>query len=370
MTVGLDARYRLDELDRVDSPALLVFPQVIGENIERAIALADAPDGHCLRPHVKTVKCREIVQMAMARGIHRFKCSTVSEGEMLGSVGAREVLLSYQLSAVKAHRWRKLQDLYPATEFASLVDNETTARMLADIFALHPLPVYLDVNVGMDRTGTTPANVPSLLLHIGTLQGIRIRGLHVYDGHLHDPDPEVRRGYTSKVYAEVDALRRMLAPAFGDLELVMGGSASFPYYVGKPNTTVSPGTFYLWDAGYARNIPELPFEPAALILTRIISIVDAHTICLDVGSKAVASDPPQPRVTFPGIAEYSIRLQSEEHLVLTVPDSRVYRVGQAFYAVPWHVCPTVNLYDEMLPVVDGEVGEPWPVVARRRKLTV
>ncbi len=370
MTVGLDARYRLDALDRVDSPALLVFPEVIGENIDRAIAMADTPDGHCLRPHVKTVKCREIVRMAMARGIDRFKCSTVSEGEMLGSVGAREVLLSYQLSAVKAQRWRQLRELYPATEFASLVDNETTARMLADLFALHPLPVYVDVNVGMDRTGIAPAAVPSLLPYIGALEGIRVRGLHVYDGHLHDPDPEVRRGYTSKVYAAVDALRKELAPAFGELELVMGGSASFPYYIGKPNTTVSPGTFYLWDAGYARNIPELPFEPAALILTRIISIVDACTICLDVGSKAVAADPPQPRVVFPGIADYTIRLQSEEHLVLTVPDSGVYRVGQAFYAVPWHVCPTVTLYDELLPVVNGEVGEAWQVVARSRKITV
>ena len=370
MTVGLDARYRLDELDRVDSPALLVFPEVIGENIDRAVAMTDTPEGNCLRPHIKTVKCREIAQMAMARGIHRFKCSTVSEGELLGSVGAREVLLNYQLSAVKAHRWRKLQELYPATEFASLVDNETSARMLADIFALHPLTVYIDVNVGMDRTGIKPADVESLLLHIGTLKGLHVRGLHVYDGHLHDPDPEIRRAVTTRVYEEVDGLRRKLAPAFGELELVMGGSASFPYYIGKPNTTVSPGTFYLWDAGYARNIPELPFEPAALILTRIISIVDEHTICLDVGSKAVAADPPQPRVVFPGIAEYTIRLQSEEHLVLTVPDSSSYRVGQAFYAVPWHVCPTVNLYDELLPVVDGEVGEPWSVAARSRKITI
>ncbi len=370
MTVGLDARYRLDELDLVDSPALLVFPEVIGENIDRAVSMTDTPQGNCLRPHIKTVKCREIAEMAMARGIRRFKCSTVSEGELLGSAGASEVLLSYQLSAVKARRWRELRKLYPATEFSTLVDNETTARMLGDIFLAHPLTVYIDVNVGMDRTGIQPGGVEALLKSISTLSGIRIRGFHVYDGHLHDPDPEVRRQRTAAIYAEVDALRRRLEPAFGELELVMGGSPTFPYYIGMPNTTVSPGTFYLWDAGYAEHFPELPFEPAAIILTRIISVVDAQTICFDLGSKAVAADPPQPRVVFPGIDAYTIRLQSEEHLVLTVPDSSSYRVGQAFYAVPWHVCPTVNLYEEVLPVVDGKVGEPWTVVARSRKITV
>ncbi|MBB4078672.1 D-serine deaminase-like pyridoxal phosphate-dependent protein [Lewinella aquimaris] len=370
MTVGLDERYRLDVLDEVDSPALLVFPEVIAQNIDRAVAMTDTPQGNCLRPHIKTVKCREIVDMALARNITRFKCSTVSEGEMLGAAGAAEVLLSYQLSAVKARRWRELCSLYPATEFASLIDNAVTARMLSDLFFAHPQSVYIDVNVGMDRTGIRPAEVMQLLEQVVALSGIRVRGLHVYDGHIRDTETEVREVRTAAVYREVDALRKEAGPLLGDLELVMAGSPTFPYYIGKPNTTVSPGTFYLWDAGYGKQFPELPFEPAALILSRIISIIDEHTICFDLGSKAVAADPPQPRVVFPKIDHYEIRLQSEEHLVLTVPDSRRYRVGQAFYAIPWHVCPTVNLYEELLPVIDGKVEEPWSVVARNRRITV
>ena len=38
--------------------------------------------------------------------------------------------------------------------------------------------------------------------------------------------------------------------------------------------------------------------------------------------------------------------QSEEHLVLEVPDSRLYPLGSVFYGIPVHICPTVALYDK------------------------
>ncbi|WP_116127074.1 alanine racemase [Lewinella sp. IMCC34183] len=366
-----DDRYRVENIGEVDSPALLVFPAVIESNIDRALELTATYGGHCLQPHIKTVKTLEIARMAIDRGITRFKCSTVSEGELLGQAGAERVLLSYQLSDVKARRWQRLRDSFPGTEFSALIDNPDTARMLSGRFAERPLNVYVDVNPGMDRTGIRPDDVPELLQIIHELPGLELRGFHVYDGHLRDPDESARREQAGALFAKVESLRLPAETQYvRELEVVVAGSPNFPFYVGKRNTWVSPGTFFLWDAGYGDSFANWGFEPAALVLSRIISVVTDKKFCLDMGSKAVAPDKAQPRMYFPGIGEYAVEGQWEEHLVIRVPDTSSYRVGEPFFAVPAHVCTTVNLYEELLPVTHGRVEEGWRVVARDRRITI
>ena len=370
MTGWPDPRYRVDGLEEIDSPAVLVFPDLIERNIERALALTATDGGHCLQPHIKTVKSPEAARLALERGITRFKCSTVSEGELLGGVGAAEVLLSYQLSAPKAARWRALRRKFPDTTFASLVDNAGSARLAAEVFADDPLPVYVDVNPGMDRTGVKPADVPALLEVLETLPGLYLRGFHVYDGHIRGGVEE--RGREAADLLDVaNTLRSAAEERFGrPLELVMAGSPNFPHYVGGRDVWVSPGTFFLWDAGYGDAFAEWEFAPAALVLTRVLSVIDGQTVCFDLGSKAVSPDKPQPRAVFPGLEDYTVVGQWEEHLVLRVPDTSGMRVGDAHFAVPSHVCTTVNLYEELLPVRDGRVGTPWRVTARDRRITI
>ena len=366
-----DERYRVDGVDTIDSPALLVFPDVIAANIDRALELTATADGHCLQPHIKTVKCAEVARMAIDRGIHRFKCSTVSEGELLGSVGARKVLLSYQLSAVKARRWQQLRTLYPDTEFAALVDNAATASMLSELFGDHSLPIYVDVNPGMDRTGIRTAEVPGLLTHLRSLPGIKLRGFHLYDGHIRGDALADREQEARAALASVEAIREAEEALGGyPLEIVVAGSPNFPFYVGRRDVWVSPGTFFLWDAGYGEAFSEWGFEPAALVLTRIISVIDDRKLCLDIGSKAISPDKPQPRMYIPALRDMEVAGQWEEHLVVKLPSTASHRVGEAFLAVPMHVCTTVNLYEELLPVRAGRVGEGWRTVARDRRITV
>ena len=115
-------------------------------------------------------------------------------------------------------------------------------------------------------------------------------------------------------------------------------------------------------------MPEEPFEAAALVLTRVISTVDHERICLDLGHKSLSADYPQPRVYFLNAPEALPLSHSEEHLVVKVADSSKYAVGELFYGVPQHICPTVALYERAI-VVDGNnaVGE-WSVTARDKKL--
>ena len=96
--------------DEIPSPALLVYPDRIEENIRRTIAALGQAER--LRPHVKTHKMAELVEMQLKAGITKFKCATIAEAEMLGQAGAKDVLLANQPTGPK-HR--------PAAQLGRLV---------------------------------------------------------------------------------------------------------------------------------------------------------------------------------------------------------------------------------------------------------
>jgi len=357
-------------LDSLDSPALLVFPKLVEQNIINALKLLQGAKTR-LRPHVKTVKCKEVVQMALRHGIDRFKSSTISESELLAVAGVKDVLLSYQLSAIKAKRFEKLRRLFPKTEFSSLIDNLDSAKLLSGIFREHPMDVFVDVNLGMDRTGILPGKVLDLVNGCAGLPGIRIVGLHGYDGHVHSPDLDNRRAQSTRHFEEMKRLKKGVEAYLGNkIKLILGGSPTFALYSQKDEVECSPGTFFFWDAGYKNNYPELPFVPAALVLMRIVSITNSRLLCFDLGSKAIAADPPQPRVEILHLENQRIVGQYEEHLAVTVPDTSKFKVGECFLGIPYHICPTVNLYEQMEVIEENGPEKIWTVPARNRKITV
>ncbi|RKN80854.1 alanine racemase [Ulvibacterium marinum] len=354
----------------IDSPALLVFPDLVHQNIRNAHELIKG-ENTILRPHVKTVKCLEVIEMALQHGIDRFKSSTISESELLAMAGVHDVLLCYQLSEVKALRFDALRKIYPNTIFSSLIDTIDSARLLSELFQEHPMDVFVDINLGMDRTGIKPEQTLDLVRACSDLKGLDIVGLHGYDGHVHSPDQETREAEANRIFEQMILLRQEVETYLEKkINVVLGGSPSFAYYAKKDEIECSPGTIFFWDAGYKYNYPELPFVPAAVLLTRIISIIDKNLLCFDLGSKAVAADPPQPRVEILDLENQRIVGQYEEHLVVAVPDTSEYRVGQPFFAVPYHICPTVNLYETFEVIREGNLVETWAVPARNRKITV
>jgi D-serine deaminase-like pyridoxal phosphate-dependent protein len=124
------------------------------------------------------------------------------------------------------------------------------------------------------------------------------------------------------------------------------------------------------DVGYTKKYPDLDFQIAACVLTRVVSKPDTNRICLDLGHKSIAAENPQPRAEFPELPDAKPVMHSEEHLVLETSSAPQIAVGQAFYAFPKHICPTVALHSEAVAVVNRIGGERWPVTARNRILTL
>src|SRR6266498_4146686 len=86
--------FEFQEVADVPSPALLVYRSRVKENIQRMLAIAGGPDR--LRPHIKTHKMREMLDLQLLAGIKKFKCATIAEAELAAIAGVPDLLIAYQ----------------------------------------------------------------------------------------------------------------------------------------------------------------------------------------------------------------------------------------------------------------------------------
>ena len=362
--------FNIKNIEEIDTPALLIYKDRAKQNIEKAIALVHSVEQ--LRPHVKTHKLLEVSTMMMESGIHKFKCATIAEAEMLGMAKAKDVLIAFPMVGPKIKRLQALKQKYSNTKFSCLIDNIDTAKDLSDEFINDKTDVYIDLNVGMNRTGISSDNALNLYKNALNLSGINIIGIHAYDGHIHDSDVLQRKHKADKVF-QLISLVQLEIEKFAEkkLKIVVGGSPTFSIHaLAHEDVEVSPGTFIFWDAGYKETMPDFDFLWAGIIATRVISIINETTLCLDLGHKSIAAENPLPRIKFLSNDEIIPIGQSEEHLVVQVENTDKYAVGDVWYGVPIHICPTVALHKEVQIVENNTVIDAWKVIARDRKITV
>jgi D-serine deaminase-like pyridoxal phosphate-dependent protein len=369
-----DPRYRIDDSSQIPSPSLIVFADLVRSNLTRMVEMVGTPDR--LRPHVKTHKMPAIIRLSLEQGITKAKCATIAEAEMTARAGGPDVLLAYPLVGPNPVRMARLMTAFPETTFRATVDDIESARVLSDAVSKldRPLHVLLDLNVGMDRTGIIPGPAAEeLYAEVDRLPGLIPDGLHAYDGHTKAPGIEERRASVAKVVDLVVGLRdRLEARGLPVPRVVMGGTPPFPIYakLDLPGLECSPGTIVLHDTGYDLPYPDLDFTPAALLLGRVVSRPREGLLCLDLGIKSVASDPPGDRVTLLGIPGARQKSQNEEHLIVETPASADFPPGTPVLAIPTHICPTCALHREALVVEGGKVVDRWEVTARDRTLSI
>lgn len=364
--------YIINEVEKLDTPALTLHRDRIQYNIDMMINMVKDPAR--LRPHVKTYKMPEIVGMEMEAGIRKFKCATIAEAEMLAMAEAPDVLLAYQPAGPKIHRLIELIKKYPDTRFSTLIDNVDSAEVIAlkCLENFLKIDIYIDINNGDNRTGIDPDEAFPLFKKCIELKGLHPVGLHVYDGHLHDSDPETRKMKCNRDFRKVEVLADYIRNKLDiDPEIIAGGSPSFPIHAARKHVICSPGTSLLWDAGYSEKFPDIPFQPAAVVITRVISRPAERLICLDLGHKSIAGENPlENRVRFLNIDGLKPVSHSEEHLVVENTENHDLKVGDVIYGIPYHICPTVALYNEVQIIRNTNILGTWKVKARGRKLTV
>jgi len=364
--------FRISNPDDVYSPALLIWPDRFENNIRKMIGIAGDPG--MLRPHVKTHKMPEIVRLQMKYGINKFKCATIAEAEMVAACGAKDVLVAYQPAGPNIKRFFELKRKFPGSDISCIADCEDVIRELSAnaIRNKTDTTVWIDINTGMNRTGIAPGKDAVRLYKLITeLPGITAGGLHVYDGHIHEKDLSLRRKICDEAYRPVTFLIEEIRCSVNlPVRVVAGGTPTFPIHASRGGVETSPGTPLLWDYGYSNSFSDMDFLHSAVLLTRVVSNPAEDLICIDLGHKAVASEMAQPRIFLPEIDNYEIISHNEEHMVIRTPKANSLKVGSVLYAIPYHICPTVDRFDKVSVVSEGKVTGEWKVEARRRQITV
>lgn len=365
--------YLIDDMDAIDSPALVIYRQRVLENIDTLVSMID--DVERLRPHVKTHKVKEAADLLINAGINKFKCATIAEAEMLALSLASDVLLAYQPTGPKLKRFIEIIRKYPSTKFSCLVDNIISAKHIgaeADENNII-IPVFIDLNVGMNRTGIIPGGEAiELYKACNNIRGIQPIGLHAYDGHIRNPDIQQRTIECDKAFGEVLRMQNtLLQYGFPKPIIIAGGSPTFPIHARRKEIECSPGTFIYWDKGYLNSCKEQSFIPAALVISRIISLPSDTKMCLDLGHKSIAAENAlDKRVYFLNAPELKFISQSEEHLVVEAPSNHSYKIGDVLYGLPFHICPTVALYERAVVIENNKVTAEWKIIARDRKINI
>ncbi len=366
----MDKKYLIQNVENIPSPALVVYLPLVQQNIKHAIATVDG-DVSKLRPHAKTHKTAEIIQMEREAGILKHKCATLREAEMLAQNGIEDILIAYQMVGPNINRFLSLQQRYQSADFKILVDHQeaVTALSTAGEKLGLSVKVMLDLDVGMQRTGISVGETAvEIYESIDQSDSLQPWGLHVYDGHIHDEDLTARRTACNQSLAQVEKMQDMLSAKGLTVPLiVMGGTPTFPIYAKTPGVEASPGTFVFHDYGYTTHYPDLGFSPAALLLSRVISIPIPNRITLDLGHKAIAADPDGVRGIILNINNAEVDKQHEEHWAVNIPEDTPVQIGQEVYVCPTHICPCVALHPFYYVIdADGYCQGTWEVTARNR----
>lgn len=356
----------------IESPGLIVFPEIVKSNIKLAIDMV-AGNAARLRPHIKTHKTQEVNELLLEAGIFKFKCATIAEAELLAISNAKDILFTIQPTGTSLERFIKLVLNYQNCQFSCLIDDYLAAKKVNDLAIKHQVKIhiFIDVNVGMNRTGIVPREAFTLIEKIkNNSTNLIIKGLHAYDGHIRDYDLNTMVEHVQQDFIEFYELINKIDKE-NEFELVVGGTPSFLVHRTNNRFVCSPGTFVFFDIGYSNLYPENTFKMAVQIISRVISKPTSTTICIDLGHKSVAAENPmENRVRFIDFPHWSLKSQSEEHGIIEVIDNSKIEIGQIIRIYPYHICPTVALHQNLQVIEDDELKGEWIVKARNRKINI
>ena len=369
--------YAIAGLDQVLTPALAIYSDLVDANIEFTLELLGG-DANRWRPHVKTAKLESTMRRLVARGVTNFKCATTLELRTASAAGARDVLVAYPLTGANASRVRQLAESMQNTRVSALVESAEQ---------LHPwlrsdIGLFIDIDPGMHRTGLPQERLDDVIALARAIRsaGLRFRGLHYYDGHLHEADLAAR---TKAAHAGYDRLllivRALESASLHVEEVITAGTPAFPCTLSYPGFRdasflhrASPGTVVYGDATAVQQLPPgYRYQPAVLVVSRVVSHPGGNIVTCDAGHKTLSVDTGVPNCEVLGRRDLKPMKPSEEHLPIAVPEgATIPPLGSILYLVPRHVCPTVNNFDDALIVRAGKIEAVERVTARGREYPV
>ncbi|MCC6314666.1 MAG: alanine racemase [Thermomicrobiales bacterium] len=361
----------VDEGIVLDTPVMVVDESILHQNIAEMQSFANS-HAVALRPHIKTHKTPQITRLQLQAGAAGITCAKLGEAEvMVAQGGADDVLLAYPIvGEPKIHR---LLALMERAHVIVAVDTREAAAALSEAMAANErvLDLYVEVNTGQNRAGARPGDEAlALALDIARMPGLNPIGVMTHEGHAGSSAPDaIERTALAAGRAMVETAEAMRGAGLPIRVVSVGSTPSSPYTPTVPGVTeMRPGTYVFNDNNAFRHGRIGPDRCAARIVATVVSRPAPDRAIVDAGSKALAYDPSPSHAGhgyIVGHPDAILSRISEEHGVVLLPEGEAeFAVGDRHEIIPNHVCPAINLTDELTVVRDGRPIDVWRVAAR------
>lgn len=363
----------MDYRVELDTPCLVVHKPVLQQNINEMAEYA-GQQGISMRPHQKTHKTAEIAKMQLDAGAIGVTCAKLGEAEALIDSGVvNDVFIAYQI--VGPRKIARLLNLMDRATVSVAVDGVEVAQALSEACVADgkTLDVIIEMNTGLNRAGILPGEETERLAEeVAAMPGLNVKGIMTHEGHVSkgNTQDELDSYGADAGQAMIDTANRLRQKGI-DVDVVSVGSTPGSFSTTKVDgiTEMRPGTYVFYDRAIFRFGRIGPDRCALRILATVVSRPSPDRAVIDAGSKTLTMDPPPPDGTGYGYVvdepDAVIVRVSEEHGVIEFPGGNSQlAVGDVIEIIPNHVCPTVNLQDQMFVVSDNGSIEAWDVIGR------
>jgi D-serine deaminase-like pyridoxal phosphate-dependent protein len=360
---------------QINTPALVVDRRRMLDNIT---TMAEAMKNHGvnLRPHFKTSKMVEVAKLQLAAGAVGMTCSTAAEVSALIEAGCLD--LFWANSTATAEKARFAASANRVATVAVGVDSAELGSLLSEAAVAESttIPVLLEVDTGLRRTGIPPEQAMDVANALGALPGISLVGVYMHEGQLaslRTSREELRDQGRKAASVLVDVANDLRAGGHNISRVSVGstpGSDSAPFTDGV--TEARPGTYVFFDANLVRLGSADMAQCAVTVISSVVSCHRPGQATIDAGIKSMSSDRSNrddslgvlidPHTQVP--LDLTFTRAYEEHGVLegSIVDDLV--VTQRVRIIPNHACGVVNMWSQV-HVLDGDhVTETWKTVGR------
>jgi D-serine deaminase-like pyridoxal phosphate-dependent protein len=354
------------------TPALVLDLDALEQNIETMAAWAKAGQ-HALRPHGKSHKSPHIARLQAEAGAVGLCCASLREAQVMAAHGIAGLLITTPLAPGKAPLVAELAkegaDIAVVADHVDLVAAYGAAATAAGLV----LQVFVDLDVGLGRTGTPSAReAVEIAGQITAHPALSYGGVQGYMGHLqHVDDHGQRRAELDQPSGDLQGIVDALIKANLPPAIVSGGGTGTHRLDAEFGTLgeFQVGSYLFMDVQYLSveqsAADERPYQPSLYVQTSVVNINHPGYAVTDAGLKSFATDGPPPLITQGAPAGATYRYMGDEHGAVDFANTDDHMaLGEKVECLVPHCDPNVNLYDDYHVVRGDTLVDIWPVAAR------
>ncbi|WP_203333693.1 alanine racemase [Planococcus beigongshangi] len=351
-----------------DTPIVKVNLEKMEDNIRWLAQLAKEANVK-LRPHTKTHKSPFIAHEQLKAGASGITTATLGEAEVMANSGIKDILIAFPI--IGAKKLERFQKLFENNNLIVGLDDYKIAIGLNEVGSRlnKKVPIYFDIDTGLGRMGRMPEESIEHIYKTSELPFIDVIGLMSHTGHAYKAqnEEEMRKIAIEEATKLNDVKNRLKEKDIIIKEISVGASATARFIKDIPFITEVRAGMYVFNDRMVMGAGGANINDCALtIWATIVSKPNNNRMLIDAGSKTLTYD------SFKGGGygyikgheNLTINNLSEEHGFVEVTGHTNLEIGDVVEIIPNHVCPVVNLTDNLFGFRNNEFERIISVEAR------